>query len=129
MVSGRDLDELGLDLRADLLLQRAARPELAPRREVEDRRHDAGDRRETPLGRLVGSGQRLEQAVSKLNDYVQSYQRKLSFSVSAETGRTIIKVYDAETDELIRQIPPEETIKLAESIDSKVSSLFVQERA
>ena len=73
--------------------------------------------------------QRLEQAVSKLNDYVQNYQRKLSFSVSAETGRTIIKVYDAETDELIRQIPPEETIKLAESIDSKVSSLFVQERA
>jgi flagellar protein FlaG len=71
----------------------------------------------------------LQGAVSKLNDFVQSYQRKLSFSVSAETGRTIITVYDAETDELIRQIPPEETIKLAELIDDKVQGLFVKERA
>lgn len=72
---------------------------------------------------------KLQDAVSKLNDYVQNTQRKLSFSVSAETGRTIIKVYDAETDELIRQIPPEETIRLAESIDATVKSLFVKERA
>jgi flagellar protein FlaG len=70
----------------------------------------------------------LQKAVSKLNDYVQNLQRKLSFSVSAETGRTIIKVYDAETDELIRQIPPDETIKLAESIDASSANLFVKER-
>jgi len=71
----------------------------------------------------------LQNAVSKLNEYVQSYQRKLSFSVSAETGRTIIKVYDAETEELIRQIPPEETVKLAETLDTQSSGLFVKERA
>jgi flagellar protein FlaG len=71
----------------------------------------------------------LQSAVSKLQDYVQNYQRKLSFSVSEETGRTIIKVYDAETDELIRQIPPEETLRLAELIDSQPDGLFVQERA
>lgn len=71
----------------------------------------------------------LDKAVSKLNEYVQNAQRKLSFSVSAETGRTIIKVYDVETDELIRQIPPEETIRLAENIDATTSHLFVKERA
>jgi flagellar protein FlaG len=71
----------------------------------------------------------LQNAVSKLQDYVQNYQRKLSFSVSEETGRTVIKVYDAETDELIRQIPPEETLRLAELIDSHPDGLFVQERA
>jgi flagellar protein FlaG len=71
----------------------------------------------------------LQSAVSKLNDFVQSYQRKLSFSVSAETGRTIITVYDAETDELIRQIPPEETLKLAELIDDNIEGFFVKERA
>lgn len=83
---------------------------------------------EAPTQPAANSSQ-LQRAVSKLNDYVQSTQRKLSFSVSAETGRTIIKVYDAETDELIRQIPPEETIRLAESIDASVTSLFVKERA
>jgi flagellar protein FlaG len=76
----------------------------------------------------VTESSQLEKAVTKLNDYVQNLQRKLSFSVSAETGRTIIKVYDAETDELIRQIPPDETIRLADSIDASSANLFVKER-
>jgi flagellar protein FlaG len=60
---------------------------------------------------------RLEAAVAKLNDHVQSMRRTLSFSIEESTGRTVIEVYDAETDELIRQIPPEDAFKLAELID------------
>lgn len=73
--------------------------------------------------------ERLEAAVSKLNDYVQSIRRTLSFSIEESTGRTVIEVYDAETEELIRQIPPEETLKLAELIDEQSVNLFIQERA
>jgi flagellar protein FlaG len=73
--------------------------------------------------------ERLEAAVSKLNDYVQSIRRTLSFSIEESTGRTVISVYDAETEELIRQIPPEETLKLAELIDERSASLFIKERA
>lgn len=72
---------------------------------------------------------KLQEAVSKLNDYVQNIQRTLSFSVSKETGRTVIEVYDAETKELIRQIPPEETIKLAETLEGQLNSLILRERA
>ena len=67
--------------------------------------------------------------VSRLNDYVQNIQRTLSFSVSEDTGRTVIKVYDSETDELIRQIPPEDTIKLAAAIEEQVSSLLFKGQA
>lgn len=71
----------------------------------------------------------LKEAVSKLNDYTQSISRKLSFSIEESTGRTVIKVYDAETDELIRQIPPEETLRLAEVIgDQGGNNLFIRER-
>ena len=80
-----------------------------------------------PVQQATDSDQ-LQKAVTKLNDYAQNLQRKLSFSVSAETGRAIIKVYDAETDELIRQIPSEETIKLAENLDTGSANLFVKER-
>ncbi len=82
-----------------------------------------------PAQQPAPDADQLQVAVRKLSDYVQSYQRKLSFSVSEETGRTIIKVYDAETDELIRQIPPEDTSRLTELVDSQSDSLFVQERA
>ena len=70
----------------------------------------------------------LEAAVAKLNDYVQSIRRTLSFSIEESTGRTVIKVYDAETDELIRQIPPEDTLRLANSITQN-PSLLIKERA
>ena len=70
----------------------------------------------------------LKEAVSKLNDYVQNIRRKLSFSIEESTGRTVIKVYDAETEELIRQIPPEETLRLAEVIQEQTANLFIRER-
>lgn len=71
----------------------------------------------------------LATAVSKLNDFVQNIQRTLSFSVEEDTGITVVKVFDSETEELIRQIPAEETIKLAASIEGQIASLFLQEQA
>lgn len=71
----------------------------------------------------------LRSAVSKLNDYVQNIQRTLSFTVEEQTGITVVQVYDSETEELIRQIPAEETIKLAASIEANTASLFLKEQA
>ncbi len=71
----------------------------------------------------------IKDAVSKLNDYVQSVQRNLSFSVDKDSGETVIKVYDAQTKEVIRQIPPDETLRLAASIDQQLTHLLVKDRA
>ena len=57
----------------------------------------------------------VSKAIQNLNDYTQNTQRQLRFNVDEETGRTIIKVVDAETDEVIRQIPTEEIMVLARS--------------
>lgn len=73
--------------------------------------------------------QELLSAVSKLNDYVQNIQRTLSFRVEEDTGITVVKVFDSETDELIRQIPTEETIKFAASIEAHSGNLLFQEQA
>lgn len=58
-------------------------------------------------------GERLDQAVTSLNEYVQAIRRELRFTIDEDTGRTIITVVDSETDEVIRQIPPEEVLMLA----------------
>ncbi|MBL4827724.1 MAG: flagellar protein FlaG [Spongiibacteraceae bacterium] len=71
----------------------------------------------------------LQSAVTKLNDYVQNIQRTLAFTVEEKTGITVVQVYDTETEELIRQIPAEETIKLAASIEAHTASLFLKEQA
>jgi len=58
-------------------------------------------------------GPQVEEAVQALNDYVQSVNRDLQFSVDDASGRTVIKVLDAETQEVVRQIPSEEVLALA----------------
>ena len=58
-----------------------------------------------------GKGE-LEKAVQSINDFLQSSKRSLEFSVDDNSGRTVIKVMDAEREEVIRQIPPETALEL-----------------
>lgn len=60
--------------------------------------------------------EQLDDAVSKLNDYVQNVQRDLQFEVNNELGETIVRVVDQETQEVIRQIPDEVAMRLAENL-------------
>lgn len=61
----------------------------------------------------------VEKAVAKLNDYVQSTERKLEFQVDDDSGHTVVKVYDKNSEELIRQIPNEEALELAQKLNQE----------
>lgn len=69
----------------------------------------------------------VEQAVSRVADYAQGFQRDLQFSVSKDHGETIIKVIDTETEEVIREIPPEELLELAERLEAAAGLLVADE--
>lgn len=58
----------------------------------------------------------LQQAVDIVNQAVAIEQRSLSFSIDDISGRSVVKVIDDETDELIKQIPSEELLKVAQDI-------------
>ncbi|MCK0163758.1 flagellar protein FlaG [Marinobacter sp. S6332] len=58
----------------------------------------------------------LKGAVSQLNDYVQNVQRDLQFEVDNDMGQTIVKVVDQQTQKVIRQIPDEVAMRLAEKL-------------
>ena len=60
--------------------------------------------------------EQLDDAVSQLNDFVQTVQRDLQFEVDNELGQTIVKVVDQSTKEVIRQIPDELALRLAENL-------------
>ncbi|MCV6621541.1 MAG: flagellar protein FlaG [Cellvibrionaceae bacterium] len=63
--------------------------------------------------------QDLEKAVSRLNDYVQSTQRDLKFSMDEETGQTVITVVDRYTSEVIRQLPDQVVLDLAKKLNQE----------
>lgn len=66
---------------------------------------------------VAGSDQELAAAVDQLNAKIQNLNRNLEFSINKDNGVILVKVVDAQTHELVRQIPSEEALALAQNID------------
>lgn len=105
-------------------------PRIPPAKSV--RASQASDERQP----LAGPGDILppndpadvEQAVNQVNQFVQNLSRDLQFTVDEYSGRTVIKVLDSETKEVIRQIPPEEMLRIASHLSAD-GSLLLKVRA
>lgn len=73
--------------------------------------------------------EQVRSAVESLRQMVQATAAsKLDFSIDDDTGKTVVRVTDAETGEMIRQIPSEELLELARSLD-RMQGLMLQEKA
>ena len=59
------------------------------------------------------SADELKAAVKNANDFVQTVQRDLHFSIDDETEQTVVKVVESSSGEVIRQIPDETFLELA----------------
>jgi flagellar protein FlaG len=66
----------------------------------------------------------LEKAVKDIQDFVQSTQRQLNFSIDDSTGQVVVKVIATDSGELVRQLPSEAALKLAQSLSDASSLLF-----
>ncbi|MDD3650265.1 flagellar protein FlaG [Immundisolibacter sp.] len=70
----------------------------------------------------------IAHTVTQLQDHVQSLHRELRFRVDETTGQVVVRVVEAETGRLIRQIPNQNVLDLAAFLES-VSGLLLRERA
>lgn len=70
----------------------------------------------------------LAAQVTRLNEFAQKMKRDIEFSVDQQSNRTIIRVRDAETGVVIRQLPPEEILRIAERL-AEAEGLLVREQA
>ena len=66
----------------------------------------------------------LENVVSNLNQLVRDLHRELQFSVDDESGDTVVKVIDSKTDEVLRQIPSEEVMRLRQRLEEAAGVIF-----
>ena len=66
----------------------------------------------------------LEDVVSNLNQLVRDLHRELQFSVDEDSGDTVIKVIDSKTDEVLRQIPSEEVMRLRQRLEEAAGVIF-----
>lgn len=53
-----------------------------------------------------------ERMVDQVNDFISSINKGLSFRVDEESGRDVVTIYEADTGDIIRQIPDEELLEI-----------------
>ena len=68
--------------------------------------------------------QTVEDALTSIQEATQAMQRNLNFSIDDSTGRMVVKVTDSKSGDVIRQMPTEDALRLAESLDEMRSLLF-----
>lgn len=70
----------------------------------------------------------MHNAVASINRYLRDSDRDVQFDIDQSTGKTVVRVVDASTHEVIRQMPSEETLAIARAI-SRMSGLLLNEQA
>jgi flagellar protein FlaG len=74
------------------------------------------------------SSRDVHEAVKKIEQLIQPAARDLRFSVDEDTGITVVKLIDTETQTVLRQIPTPEVIEISKALD-KLQGLLVKEKA
>ncbi|WP_457624483.1 flagellar protein FlaG [Persephonella sp.] len=66
----------------------------------------------------------LKEAINNLNKKLEMLNSQLKVETDEDTGMRVIKIVDKETNEVIRQIPPEVMLKIAKYLDEVAGLLF-----
>jgi flagellar protein FlaG len=60
----------------------------------------------------------LDAAIEVVSSFMNQPPRNVNFTKDNDSGKTVIKVFDLETKELIKQFPSEELISIAQKIQT-----------
>lgn len=74
------------------------------------------------------SSEELGNVVADLNKVAEANAQGVRFSVDEDTGRTVVKVVDTQTDTVLRQIPSIEALKLWRSIE-QMQGMMLRDKA
>lgn len=72
--------------------------------------------------------EQLKRAMERLNHFLEPYASQLKFTVDSKTNMDVVQVIDTSSKDVIRQIPSEEVIRIAESIE-KLQGLLIRQTA
>ena len=83
-----------------------------------------GDNKEAP----AASQQHIKAEISKANSRLKGHNTRCEFNYHEATGRVSIKVMDRETEEVIREIPPEKTLEMIQKMWELAGFLIDEKR-
>lgn len=106
--------------------QQASSPRESLTESGPDRKRDIGPR---SSAQNSGSDSRpVETCVDLLNEAVSLLNKGLRFFVDDDSDRLVVQVVDRQTDQVLRQIPPDEILALVGRINDMIG-LLIDEKA
>jgi flagellar protein FlaG len=85
------------------------------------------NRVENENGNSMPSGEAIEKALAKAQELARSFSRTLSFSYDDRIDKVIVRVMEGNGEKVVRQIPPEEMIRLSLKMDEIMGMLINQD--
>ena len=70
----------------------------------------------------------VAQSVEAINKFLKPVANNIQFSVDQDSGTTLVKIVDTETQAVLRQIPSVEALSMAKEL-GKLQGLLVREKA
>ena len=74
------------------------------------------------------SPEQVRQAITAANGALKAISSSLEFTQDPSTGKTVVRIIDAGTKQVIRQFPSEEMLVIARAID-RMQGLLLKEKA
>src|SRR5690242_15541463 len=81
------------------------------------------ERRQQPAARPV-TIPKIESVTRQIDSFLRSINKSLQFHVDQATGEMIVTIRDDETGEVIRQVPGEDALRIAQRIEDQLSALL-----
>lgn len=75
------------------------------------------------------SVEEVKSAVTAINRVIQQTNPNLEFSVDTDTKRTVVKMVDTSTGELLRQYPSEAALAISRDIEQFQQGLLLRHKA
>ncbi len=79
-----------------------------------------------PAPQPAQDSRQVARAVEVLNRAMAALSREVEFTSDQQTGHTVVRVLDRETQEVIRQIPSKEVLSITHALDRLQGLLFQQ---
>jgi flagellar protein FlaG len=72
--------------------------------------------------------ERVAQALSTINATLKTLQQGVEFTIDEKSRRTVVKVIDQETKQVLRQMPSQEMLDIANALD-RLQGLLIRQEA
>ncbi|HXU93657.1 MAG TPA: flagellar protein FlaG [Gallionella sp.] len=83
----------------------------------------------TPAGDRQATAEQLKNVVDNINKALKQSNRNLEFTIDSDTKRSVVKLIDSETRDVIRQFPSEEALAISKAIDRIQQGLLLKQQA